>query len=378
MTVAVEGLPFLCTVSTVKDTLANVKQFVEANLASGADHMFVFLESDDREILSYLEDREHVTPISTGGDYWGEARPETLVERQLVNANLVNVLLAPLDSVAWLVHIDGDECLEIDKGKLAGLPAEIRCIRLLVREAVSTESGSRDVGLFKKKLGPARLEELVRRGVLETPSNREWIKGHIRGKTLARPALDLEVFVHRVARRRGPEPTHHRDPDFRILHYECVSFDEFVRKWTAHVGAGGAAFREERRPLFAAVERVLRDESLGEDERRDALLGLYKQHAEDPVGLLTELGFLKPPQEGWHAYRPGRLPAQDLEELQALLPLLLGADRNAFGQAAEPHASIDVMLEARDRLDEKHDRLRTRMEAVATEAKRELARWGEA
>src|SRR6478735_10433163 len=104
------GLPLLCTVSTVKDTLGNLEQFVDRNLSSGADHMFVFLESEDPDVEAALRAREHVTVVRTDDAYWSGTRPEELIQRQLVNANLVNSLLTVLPSVDWLAHLDGDEC----------------------------------------------------------------------------------------------------------------------------------------------------------------------------------------------------------------------------------------------------------------------------
>src|SRR5690348_2586309 len=60
----------LCTVSTVKDTRANVEQFVERNLRSGADHMFVFLEADEDGTLAFLRENPHVTAVRTDDAYW--------------------------------------------------------------------------------------------------------------------------------------------------------------------------------------------------------------------------------------------------------------------------------------------------------------------
>ena len=365
--------PLLCTVSTVKDTLDNVRHFVESNLASGADHMFVFLDEEDPEVEDYLTGREHVTAIRTDETYWAGVRPEELRRRQLVNANLVTTLLAPHESAAWLAHIDGDECLEIDKDELPRLPPDLRCMRLSVREAASTEFGDRHGKLFKKKLGPGNLEELVRLGVLTGPSNRLWLTGHLRGKTLIRPALDLEIRLHRVVRRQGLELPDHRHPSFRVLHYECVSFDEFVRKWTSHVRAGGAAFREERHVLFNAVNRVVSDETLDDRQRRDAMLALYRKHVEDPVDLLTERGFLKPWQEEWHTYHPLGLRPQDREGVDALLALLLAADKSTFEKGSGPSATIEVLLGASEQLGAEHRGLRARVAAAVAAAESRLA-----
>ena len=38
------------TVSTVKDSLDNVRSFCQRNLSSGADHLIIFLDEPDAEI----------------------------------------------------------------------------------------------------------------------------------------------------------------------------------------------------------------------------------------------------------------------------------------------------------------------------------------
>ena len=84
----VGGSGLLCTVSTVKDTRSNLAWFVQANLASGADHMFVFLETDDPDVQELLDAEEHVTAVRTDEAYWGGERPDDLNQRQIVNADI--------------------------------------------------------------------------------------------------------------------------------------------------------------------------------------------------------------------------------------------------------------------------------------------------
>src|SRR5215210_7941558 len=96
--------------ATVKGSAAQVRRFAAANLRAGADHVLVFVDDGDPQVLESLEqDAElsrHVTAIGTDADYWrrgqrrvdrpGEvdrSRPPNLNRRQKVNANLANTLV---------------------------------------------------------------------------------------------------------------------------------------------------------------------------------------------------------------------------------------------------------------------------------------------
>ena len=59
----------LLTASTIKDSPENVRFFVAANLASGVDHMLVFLdaprEPEQQDVAAALAEHPHVTCIAT-------------------------------------------------------------------------------------------------------------------------------------------------------------------------------------------------------------------------------------------------------------------------------------------------------------------------
>ena len=369
----------LCTVSTVRDTPTNVEHFVTANLRAGVDHMFVFLDGEPdvegREVERFLSDHPHVTVVRCDSRYWRGRAPGDLVERQLVNANLVNWLLSAVEPVPWLAHIDGDECLEIDKDVLLGLPPTVETVRLAVLEAVSTEHGSRDVGLFKKKLMAEELQPLVDRGLLEEPHNRFYLRGHVTGKVVVRPSLQLGMGIHRATRRGGEELAPYRGPGFRLLHYDCVSADEFVRKWSTHVEGGATRFRAERNRVRVAVKSVLADAALGPDGRAEQLRRIYKEHVEDDVEELGRLGVLVEPRPFRHQHEPAPFPPATADELRELLTRLLDVDKGRFSQWAAADESLAVMREVSRALRRRRRataaRIRAaveRAEAVVTEA----------
>lgn len=322
------------TVGTVKDTVANVRTYVERNIAAGADHLFVFLDAPDPEVEEWLAAHPHVTHVVCDASYWVPERPDRLNARQVTNANLVSAALACLDLPAWLFHLDADESLQIDRDRLeAEVPAEVQVVKLAPLEAISRlEGGGADLPHFKRRLGKKRMDELVAAGVVPPygegePVNSRYFRGHLMGKIGVRPGLDHWMQLHRAVF-CGPEED--ELPDFKAdwlqhRHYESVDGREFIRKWTAHLAAGEIRLRPRRRQLSAEVAAVVDDATLDEAGREAALTRIYaEQVADDYEGLLAA-GVLETPVD--HDYRPRPFPPGVRERLDAVLTVLLGADK---------------------------------------------------
>lgn len=354
----------LCTVSTVKDSRAGVERFVERNLASGADHMFVMLEQDDDELLDLLRDHPHVTPVRTDEAYWRGAEPANLNVRQTANADLVNTLLVFVPVVEWLVHLDGDECLDLDRGVLAELPEEVRCIRLEPLEAVSSEHRDGDVDRFKRLLDVRDLSLLAALGAIGTPANASYFRGHLSGKHGVRPALDLTMGVHRARTRTGGKVEHAGDARLRLLHYDSWSAEEFVRKWETHLGGGeGAVFRSPKNLVRAAVAAVQRNPRLGPAERQEYLRRIYTRKVEDPAELLEDLGLLVTPLPELHEWTPSPFPPDEAELIGSLLGRLVLAPKDAFVSAEDARAPERLVRSIRAGLGADETALAARLDA---------------
>ena len=315
----------LFTVSTVKDSRANVERFVERNLAAGADHMLVFLDAPDPDVERFLGEHEHVTHVVTDDDYWRGRRWKDLNVRQLVNANMANVALAPFDWVEWLFHIDADEVLDIDRRRLLEqVPAEEPCVLLEPLEAVSRWHWDREVDLFKRLLTEPELELLTALGTIERPDNRAYFRGHVLGKVGLRPGLEWRLSVHRVKTSAYHDVEGFSAEWLRLRHYESYDGEEFVRKWLAHVSAGPMGLRPPRDRLRTALQRLI-DLDLTEELRAKYLRTLYGRYVEDDVETLTDLGLAVGSREGTH--RPQRLDGGARADLDRLLGLLAAGDK---------------------------------------------------
>lgn len=321
------------TVGTVKDSLANVRLYVERNLAAGADHVFVFLDAPDVEVEEWLGAHPHVTHVVCDEVYWVPERPDRLNARQVTNANVVQAALAAMPWRSWLFHLDADESLQLDRDRLESeVPDDVDVVKLAPLEAISRLEPGDEVPHFKRRLGAQKMAELVAAGIVPPtepgePVNSTYFRGHLMGKIGVRPQLDHWMQLHRAVH-CGPEETD--VPDFRAdwlahRHYESVSGEEFIRKWMSHLGAGEIRLRPRRRKLAADVAAVVADASLDEAGQRDALTRIYAEQVEDKYDELLAAGVLVEPDQ--RQCRPRPFPDGGREQLDRVLALLLAADK---------------------------------------------------
>lgn len=323
----------LVTASTIKDSPDNVRFFVAANLASGIDHMFVFLDAPrdegQAEVADFLRSHPHVTCVRTGRSWWDGDRPGNLNVRQRINANWTRSVLEPLDWVEWLFHVDGDEVVALDRGVLDAVPAGTDAVRLRPLEAVSRADAEERPTAFKRLLEDSELSLLQVLGVLDEPTNQAYFHGHVMGKSGVRPSSGLGLTLHDALTPDGHAVDGHEDPGLSVLHYDAVSAAQFVRKWAALATAGPARYRASRAPVAKAA-RALVTSDLSPEVREKYLRRIYERTTADDVATLEELGLLvhADPLAGGHRPRP--LSDQEVEALQARTDQLRDRPKRQF------------------------------------------------
>lgn len=337
----------LFTVTTVKDTNENIEKFVRGNLRGGADHMMLFIEGDDAAVQArHFEEHPHVTAIATDRRYWRGRRPDRLTPRQGTNATLAATTLAALPWAEWLFHIDGDENLHLDREHLDSLPESVRAVRLRTLEAASDGSG--DVRLFKRELRQPELRDLHARGLISQPRNSLYFRGHLQGKSGVRPSPFVRMGVHRVRTHHGADLVHHEHPSLRVLHYEAVTAEEFIRKWR-NLALAGAPHKRSRRMLAARVRAILMDESASEVAKEALLREVYDACGRDDVETLARLELLVAPDPTWHQHDPVAMDPEQAGTFREVLDLLLDADKRAFNPRHREDYPLDVLRAAMSR-----------------------------
>ena len=323
----------LFTVSTVKDSPANVRFFVEANLASGVDHMFVFLDAPGKkgqgEVHKYLAAHDRVTVVRAGRTWWNGQRPARLNVRQRIHANWVRTVLEPFEWAEWLFHVDADEVPRLDRAALAEVPAEAHTVWLQPWEAVSRLAPEGRPTQFKRLLDPSELNLLHVLGTIDTPSNQDYFHGHVMGKVGVRPAAGVALALHgSIETGRGRVPRH-EDPRLGVLHYDAVSGQEFVRKWEALGTAGPLRFRPSRLPSAQALTHLVNSD-LDPAVRTKYLERIYELTVADDVETLADLGLLLEVDPLADPQQPRDLPAGARETLAARVEELSSHDKRPF------------------------------------------------
>jgi len=329
----------LFTATTLRDSPANVRFFVDANLASGVDHMVVFLDSprapEQREVADFLDGHDRVTCVPTGAAWWAGDRPAGLNVRQRVNANWARTVLEPFAWADWLFHVDGDEVAVLDREALAAVPPETAAVWLPPLEAVSESCPDGRPTRFKRLLDNADLTLLHVLGALDAPTNQAYFHGHVMGKSGVRPGSGLGLTLHDAVSADGVPQPRHSDPGLRLLHYDAVSGEEFVRKWSALARAGHARYRASRAPVARALKALVEKE-LEEGVRERYLHRIYELTTRDDVEMLEELGLLEvvDPERGEH--RPRDFPDGAADAFAARVEELRPGPKRKYYVAGAP------------------------------------------
>lgn len=330
-------------VSTIRDTHANLRRYVTRNLAGGVDHLVVFTEETGPDGEAYLDAHPHVTHVPTGRGWWGEERSEDLNVRQRTAANLARVLLAPFGWAEWLVHIDGDEVVVLDRDVVDGAAPEVKVLRLDVLEAVSRAAWpDGEVTHFKRLLARPELVLLSTLGLVAEPDNKAYFHGHVRGKRGVRLRTDLRIGLHTVKNGKGSFVKGYADPGLRMLHLDSATAEEFVRKWTTLAQAGSrAVYRRSRIPVVNSL-RTLAGMDLTDEVRQRYLHRIYDLTTAEDFDTLRDLGLLEEVAPDGGSHTPVAAPVADLERLAALLTAAAGHSR-AGCSLDDPWGGYDLL-----------------------------------
>jgi len=331
----------ILSVSTVKDTVPNLRRFVRRNLGNGIDHMVVFVDSDDPVAESFLSAHPNVTCIRTGDDWWRGKRPAHLNVRQNTNANVAKAALTRFAWAEWLFHVDSDEVVLVDKDRLAEVDDDVRVVRLRPHEAVSHRKPRRD-NLFKRPLTAEELHLLALLDVIRVPDNKAYFHGHVAGKSGFRPSLDLTAGIHRPIGPAGERQTALEGEWLRLLHFDSLSSEEFVRKWRNLRSSGPRPkVRKSRAHLMMALD-ALSAADLPPRAQSKYLMRLYERTTEDDVGTLLELGLLEEIDPDIHRFEPHSPGDADKAALEKLLGGLAAVDKEVFRKGAP--AEVEAVL----------------------------------
>jgi hypothetical protein len=320
----------IVAVATIKDTPENVARFVRRNLAGGVDHLIVFLDGEQPEVEAVLLASSFVTCVTTHHDWWHGERQVELNDRQRTHATLAVQMLSGFERVEWMFHIDGDEVIHVDRLALSRVPAEARAVRLTPLEAVAGSDGAADPTMFKPLLDDEQLGRLAARGLISRPHNKEFFRGHIRGKIGVRPAPDIRVSIHGAADADEVIMPAVADPAFQVLHYESPDVQQFARKWRALLASGDSVKQgRRRRDLAREVGAALASAGTGSDPTPE-LRELFARSVADDVDTLRDLGVLVELDPDSWSHVPEPIPAGEAAAWDEAIERMRGIPKSSI------------------------------------------------
>jgi hypothetical protein len=330
----------LISATTVKDTTENVERFVRRNLSAGIDHLVLFIDSEQPEIVDHFAGSAEVTCVPAWDETWwnGTQRPG-LNGRQNLNCSVVNALLVGFTWAEWLFHIDADEVVRLDRARLERLDRSVDVVLLEVLESVSHPDAEDEGGWFKRLLTRDERETLVERGLLSSLPNKSYFHGHVIGKSGWRPSHALRGGLHRPRDLSGEAVKGFEADWLQLLHFESQTPTEFERKWRNLVGSGldRIKVRTERQPVASAVQELL-DDHLSTVETELGFRAIYERTTQDRFPELRQLGFLVRVDTDETQYEARRIPPDELGRLRSLLRGARDVPKTEFSGASQERA----------------------------------------
>lgn len=264
---------FLASVSTIHDNIENIRFFISENRKAGIDHFFIFLETQDKEVINYLDDLEFVSIIPS---YKLDVKFKALNPRQRFNATFINEFLSSRYSCdVWLTHIDGDEVIYIDKELLFKQEKNIKQVNLQPAESIITENYNNKYteGLFKGKLTEQQLNLCFALQFINKPELKKWLRGYINHKYIARVRKGIRFDIHNTKHNKNSQKV---IDNFFIKHYESTDENEFLRKWLTkrNNSAGNTGVRLERCILRDSID-VICSLEINKEQKEKHLKKIY-------------------------------------------------------------------------------------------------------
>ncbi|MFV8783034.1 glycosyltransferase family 2 protein [Microbulbifer sp. SA54] len=236
-------------ISTVKAPILQLHLFVNYHLNVGIDHIILFFDDPDDEGIDFFSKYTQVTAVRCSSDYWHKIigkRPESIERRQTINVNHGAELLS-LKKIDWLIHIDCDELLRTSQPikQIIGRH-KTDAIRFSLFEAVAEKETYDHIflpSLFKKKPSKKQISMAKKLGCSNAIFEGEFLRGHMMSKSAVRISNKTKG-KHGI---HGPKKSHGlklTNTDLiQLLHFDCVSIDDWKMKWDRRLDGTGLALR---------------------------------------------------------------------------------------------------------------------------------------
>ena len=328
----------ILAVATVDSSVRFASRFISRALASGVDHLVVFVEEPRTDLEDALRDAPSVTLVRTDRAYWQGEGPDRSRDRERTNANVALAALAEVSAAGWVFQIDEDQALCFDREELLRL-APVAARFPVLEAAASRRWRSAEPQTFKRDPSPADLRALAALGVIERPERGSYYRGPHAGRVGVRPGHGVRfagVEAYAGDERLAPaEP-----PGMYVLNLGAWSLEDFVDRWRSFDPARSRGGMHRGEHLGTAVHTLLRHPALGEEDRSRLLAELFDRLLADDIDTLADFGLLGGRPDALPV-PPRPLPAADLRGLEEALADLFSMAKEPFGDTSEASSEAE-------------------------------------
>ena len=254
-------------ISTVKAPTKQLYLFVNYHLNIGVDHIILFFDDAEDVGMKSFSQYAQVTTIACSSKYWEERtgdRPKSIEERQIENVNQGAEYLS-LKNCNWLIHIDCDELLNTLqplKQVIGRYKSDV--IRFLVLEAVAEQENYDNIfipTLFRKEPQKIQIKIATKLGCSQAIFDGEYFRGHTASKSAVRiiPEFKNKYKIH--SPESLPGITVVNTDLIQLLHFDCVSIDDWKLKWDRRIDGTGLAInmRDNRKKQMSLYEKAKKE-----------------------------------------------------------------------------------------------------------------------
>jgi len=229
----------LAVASMVSQSRSSIVRFCQYHFTLGVEHIFLYFDYPEEADIPELRADPRVTVTLCDAAYWERLNVERCSTlRFRISATLAHGLQSARDAdYRYVALIDSDEFLYTDLPlkkalEIAFADADVACLypEEAIHDPTSIENGDFSHRHFKCRTN--RLNRMVvptfYSRINEVPD--EGFLGHLVGKNIFRTDVEYsEMDMH--APILAPGFTRKRTEAIVLLHFDCMQFDDWKKKW---------------------------------------------------------------------------------------------------------------------------------------------------
>ena len=283
-------------VVTTNETPAQTRGFINFHLNVGAEHIVVCFDNPSDPVMSEYLNHPDVSCICCTTKHWlmllGR-QPDNMQEKQHANLRYGSDMLRRR-GIDWIISLDTDELLFPSKSSVQDVldhcSNEVDFLQVQPKESIQHDgmhhSSPFAARYFKVLPDPRDASPPAEQDcILSTLSEltRNGFFGHTIGKSFFRASSAIDTYNQHIPKSSNCELVGAQTDSLSILHFDCMSFQGWRRKWQRRVDGTtrATAIHDKRRLQTEEIRTAL-------SKGNDAFYELFRRWHYWPMDRITE------------------------------------------------------------------------------------------